>query len=249
MKKLIFFLGVMLMFSCSKDNNSSTGDETGKNGSVARFAIKDDFMYTIDFDYLRIFSLAVPSDPLLVQSVRVGYGLETIYIYGQHIYLGAVDGVYILNIDDPAHPHQTQKVEHHISCDPVVVQGIYAYSTQRVNNIGCGNFSWSSSALAVYDVSDPGNSELVKNIPMGEPYGLAVENTWLFVCDEDKGGVVVYDITNPADPIQKAITSVNEPRDIILMHPYMVVSTKTKFELYNYADPLNMYFVSSLILH
>jgi len=245
MKKLIVIIFAIVISSCSKDGSTSSGDDTGKNGSIARFAIKGDYMYTIDVNYVRIFSLVGHQEPQLVQSVKVAYGLETIFIYGDNIYLGAIDGVYILNINDPSHPHQTQKIEHHISCDPVVVQGNFAYSTQRVNATGCGTI-WHMSALAVYDVSDPNNPALSKEISMNSPFGLAVEGNWLFVCD---GGILVYDVTDPANPVEAAFTVCPEARDIITMYPYMVVSTKTEFKIFNYADPLYMYELGSLTLN
>jgi hypothetical protein len=246
MKNLFTIIVIVVLASCSKNDSLST-DNTGKNGSVTRFAIKDNLMYAIDFNYLSIYNISNNDNPVLVQSIKVAYGLETIYIYGDYVYLGSVDGVYVIDIKDPAHPHETEKIEHHLSCDPVVVQNNYAYSTQRVNATGCGS-RWHQSALAVYDVSQPLNSVLVKQIMMAQPYGLAVEGNWLYVCDPGKGGIVVYDISNPADPQQMNITSVTEPRDIITFYPYMIVSTTTKFEIYNYADPLNIYFVSSLAL-
>ena len=59
---------------------------------------------------------------------------------------------------------------------------------------------------------------------------------------------MVYDVTSPASPQEKKVTPLAEPRDIILMHPYMVVSTQNGFELYNYSNPLQMHYVSTLTL-
>ncbi len=249
MKKLFVVVCTVLLAACSKDNSLSTNDagNTGKNGSLTRFAIKDNFMYAIDNNYVRVFDISNNDNPIQVSSTEVAYGLETIFIYADYIYLGATDGVYVLNIANPNHPAALPKIEHHISCDPVVVQNDYAYSTQRVTATGCGHV-WQNSALAVYDVSQPNNATLVEEINMVEPYGLAVEGNWLYVCDPGRGGVVVYDISNPSNPVQKTVTHVNEPRDIITIYPYMIIATDTKFELYNYADPLNMYLISTLVL-
>jgi len=248
MRKIIFLITVILFAACGKNDVSTVGDATGKNGSITRFAIKDNLMYAIDINYLRVFDISDGDNPVLVQSMEVAYGIETIFIYENYIYLGAVDGVYVIDINNPISPHQLQKIEHHITCDPVVVQNNYAYSTQRVTTTGCGNH-WFQSALAVYDVSDINNSVLKKEITMGEPYGLAVEGSWLFVCDAVNGGILVFDITDPADPVEKSTANVIEPRDIILNYPYMLVATNTSFELYNYSDPLNIHFVSTFELY
>jgi len=245
MKKILFLITIIFFTACEKLQVNPESTATGKSGSISRFAIKDHLMYAIDVNYLRVFDITDGDHPVLVQSTEVDYGLETIFIYENYIYLGAVDGVYVLDINNPTSPHQLQKLEHHISCDPVVVQNNFAYSTQRVSATGCGDH-WLESALAVYDVTNPNEAELKKEIIMDEPFGLAVEGNWLYVCDN---GIVVFDITDPSDPIRKELVPVTNPHDIILNYPYMLVATSTSFELYNYADPLNIHFISTLVLN
>lgn len=245
---LILILLLATVSACSSDKSSGTGESsTGINGSITRFVIQGQYLYAIDLNYLKIFDLSDNDNPVLTSSIQVGYGLETIFIYGDYIYLGANDGVYVIGVSNPFQPVQMQKIQHHISCDPVVVQGNYAYSTQRVSAVGCGTM-WNISALVVYDVTDPLQSSLVKSIIMDHPYGLAVEGNWLYVCDPGQGGIVVYNIANPANPIEMTITSVTEPRDIILMYPYMIVSTANSFQIYNYSNPLNIYSLGTLII-
>jgi len=244
MKKLFFLIVIIFFASCEKFNVSPESEATGKSGSISRFAIKDNLMYAIDANYLRVFDISNSDHPVLVESTKVDYGLETIFIYGNYIYLGAVDGVYVIDINNPTAPHQLQKMEHHVSCDPVVVQNNYAYSTQRVSATGCGDH-WTQSELAVYDVSNINQSVLKNEIVMDEPFGLAAEGNWLYVCD---GGIVVFDITDPASPIRKDLVQVDNAHDIILNYPYMLVATSTSFELYNYSDPMNIHFVSTLAL-
>lgn len=253
MKKILLLLLPILMVSCDKQNSefNSAGiasNTTGKNGSLTRFAIKDNLMYTIDFNYVKVFDITNNNNPKLMGSTKVNYGLETITIYGHNIYLGANDGVYILDINNPTKPISLQKIEHHISCDPVVVQGNYAYSTQRVSAVGCGS-TWFQSALAVYNVTSTNQSNVETEIPMITPYGLSVEGNWLFVCDEGRGGIVVFDITQPNNPVEVALKTIAEPRDIITMYPYMIVSTKTNFQILNYANPLDIIYVNSIALN
>ena len=247
MNKIIVLITVIVFAACTKSDVSPSASETGKNGSITRFAIKDHLMYAIDLNYLRVFDITDNDHPVLVHSTKVDYGLETIFIYGSYIYLGAVDGVYVLDINNPTQPQQAQKIEHHVSCDPVVVQNDYAYSTQRMAG-GCGERRM-ISALSVYNISQPNNALLVKSLPMQAPYGLGVEGNWLYVCDPLEGGIVVFDISDPEDPIKRVVTPVIEPHDIILNFPYMLVATATTFELYNYSDPLNISFVSTFALY
>lgn len=248
MKKIFIAVCMLVLTGCSKDSDISSASETGKNGSIARFAIKGDLMYAIDLNYLRVFNISDSDHLQLVQSTEVDYGLETIFIYDHYIYLGAVNGVYVIEINNPTNPVQLEKIEHHISCDPVVVQNNIAYSTQRVSATGCGN-NWMTSALAIYDVSDVNNPVLRNQLSLSGPYGLAIENHNLFVCDPLQGGIIVFDITDPIHPEQHAIATVSEPRDLILNYPYMLVATENTFELFNYADPLNIHHVSTFDLY
>lgn len=249
MKNFILLVSIVLLTACSKNSaNLSQSNTTGKNGSLTRFAVKDNFMYAVDLNYLKVFDISNEDLPVLKNKIEVDYGIETISIYGNNIYLGAVDGVYIVDINNPLNPVELEKIEHHVSCDPVVVQNDIAYSTQRSNAIGCGN-NWTSSVLAIYDVADPLHPNLLTDIPMEQPYGLAVENKWLFVCDAGKKGVVVFDISDPKNPLEKDIIPIEEPRDLILTYPYMIISSKTAFKLYNYTNVLEATYVSTLELN
>ena len=59
MKKLFLILNAALLFSCAKEgSNLSNESNTGKNGSLTRFAIKDDFMYAVDLNYLKVFDIS-----------------------------------------------------------------------------------------------------------------------------------------------------------------------------------------------
>ena len=236
------------MYSCNKGSeNLLNANNTGKNGSLTRFAIKDDFMYAVDLNYLKVFDISNGDEPVLKNKIKVDYGIETISIYGNYVYLGAVDGVYIVDINTPQNPIELEKIEHHVSCDPVVVQNNIAYSTQRSNAVGCGT-NWSSSVLAVYDVSNPLSPNLLANVGMSQPYGLAVENNWLFVCDEGKEGVVIFDVSDPSNPEEKGKIKMEQPRDIILAHPYMIISSKTSFKIYNYSNVLEATYISTIQL-
>lgn len=248
MKKIILFLMIAILFGCNKQSITTEQNSTGKNGSLTRFAIKDNFMYAIDVNYLKVYDITQGDDPVLKNKIKVDYGIETISIYGEYVYLGAVDGVYIVDIKNPLNPIELEKIEHHVSCDPVVVQNNIAYSTQRSNAIGCGS-AWTESVLAVYDVANPQSPNLLTSIPMSQPYGLAIENNWLFVCDEGKGGVVVFDVSAPENPIQKQVIKIEQPRDIILTYPYMIISSKTAFKIYNYSNVLVPSYVSTFQLN
>jgi hypothetical protein len=107
--------------------------------------------------------------------------------------------MYIYDITEPAIPSFVSEFQHGTACDPVVVDGDYAYVTLRGGN-ACGALE---SGLFIVDISDITNPVLAESYPMEEPYGLGVKDEKLFVCDGSYG-LKVYDKTNVEDllPLQ-----------------------------------------------
>ena len=94
---------------------------------MSRFAISGDYMYALDQNQVLVYSVTNPEKPQLVSKVPTDYGLETIVIYDETIYIGSRNALYILNISNPAHPVLQSKSERadeiQGGCDPVVVKG------------------------------------------------------------------------------------------------------------------------------
>ncbi|MBK8848119.1 MAG: hypothetical protein IPO27_16910 [Bacteroidetes bacterium] len=107
MKKFIPFLAIVLFILSACEKETTTTSErkaTGQSGSITRFAIKDNYMYTIDVNYVKIFDISNNDNPVYKNSIKLDYGLETITIYGNGIYVGANDGLYYLDINNPENP-------------------------------------------------------------------------------------------------------------------------------------------------
>ena len=80
MKKLLFILlGVAALSSCEfdSDNNSS---ETGTGGSLARFTIKGNYLYAVDYSNLSTYNITDPTNITLSEKTNVGFGVETIFL-------------------------------------------------------------------------------------------------------------------------------------------------------------------------
>ncbi|WP_241240810.1 LVIVD repeat-containing protein [Maribacter sp. MJ134] len=96
--------------------------------------------------------------------------------------------MYIYDITEPQKPTFISEFRHGTACDPVVVDGDYAYVTLKGGNF-CGN---TDSGLYVVDVSDLANPELKVIYPMSGPNGLGIKGDRLFVCDGE-AGLKVFD--------------------------------------------------------
>jgi hypothetical protein len=206
MKKTLFavILICILFFQCEKDSSSSFSatsaaiQTTGQGGSLARFAITGNYLYSVDEQQLKVLDITNPAEPTLKQTVDVGFSIETIFPFKDKLFIGSTSQVYIYSIADPANP---KKLGTAISpqvlrrCDPVVAKDSVAFATLRTNG-PCGG---TQSILAIYDVKDVTNPIQKGTYNVTEPYGLGYSNDVLYVCDK-YAGLIVLDISKPYSP-------------------------------------------------
>lgn len=191
----ILFLSICL--SCSEDSDMSPKSDTGKGGSLARFTIVDSTMYLVDNREIKVFDIKNEKDPALVQSVNISANdIETIFHFGDYLYLGSSTGMYIYDIQDPRHPNYMSMATHASGCDPVVSDGEFAYVTVK-NTLACNRFR-NLNILEIYDVQDPGTPKLLSTTSMEAPSGLAIDDDILFVCDN---GLKVFDVSERRAPL------------------------------------------------
>jgi len=169
------------LIAFSQDN--SGGATTGVGGSLARFTITDDFLYTINDWRMKLFDITDLKNPTEGNTVELGWGIETIFPYQDKLFLGARNGMHIYDNSNPTLPEYISTYSHINTCDPVVVQGDYAYVTLRSGN-ECDNFT---NQLDVINIKDVHNPFLVKSYPMQNPHGLGINGTCLFIAEGDYG--------------------------------------------------------------
>lgn len=238
MKKLALLAGFLLLILPACEKDATNIDASGKSGSITRFAIHQGYMYVLNLNEVRTYSLQNPDQPVLVDRLQTNYGLETILIYDHTIYLGSSTALYILDISNPAKPailSQTNRdIEFFGGCDPVVVKGKYAYSTVKIIQNVCGLVS-AQSALLVYDVSVKSAPVHVGTYSLSLPNGLGYKDNYLFVCDEGADRLEVFDISDP-----QALTllgnysvDITDPYDLIVEGSKMIVSTKSDFQIFD----------------
>jgi len=184
------------MIAFAEDANMATdaGGGTGQGGSLARFKIVDDYLYAVDSHNINIFNISDLDNPEEKEDVYAGFDIETIFNKDNHLFLGSMRGMYIYDITNPAEPTFVSEFEHGTACDPVVVDGDYAYVTLRGGN-WCGA---TESGLYIVDISNIENPELAIIYSMDGPYGLGIKDEKLFICDGD-AGLKVYDKTDIND--------------------------------------------------
>ena len=205
----------VLFIACSDTSSTSDSNATGQGGSLTRFAINGNYLYIVDHNAIQVFNTQ-NSTFEKIGSVDVSSGLETIFVKGNYLYLGAQDAMFIYDISIPQSPSFIFRYSHITSCDPVVVQGNRAYVTLRSGsrcNLGV-------NALEIIDITNPYNPTLIANYPMTSPHGLGVDGNLLFIC-EGSAGLKVYDITNEHQiQLRKEVTNIDAydviPKDGLL---------------------------------
>ena len=141
-KSLLIYL--VFLLSCDSSSDFSFGGNfsgdvqmsgessgTGIGGSMARFTIRDDYLYTVDSYDLKTFDIRDRLNPKITSEVNLGWGIETIFPYGENLFIGAQSGMHIYGLENKEEPNYISSYEHVTSCDPVVVQDSYAYVTLR----------------------------------------------------------------------------------------------------------------------
>ncbi len=206
-------------------------DATGTGGSMARFTIVDDFLYALHDSYIQLVRIDDPVHPSLWSRVDVGWGIETIFPYGDNLFIGSTTGMFIYDNTDPENPTQLSSFAHVTSCDPVVAQGDYAYVTLRSGSF-CGGGVDRLDILDITDLTDP---VMVETYSMQGPYGLAIDGSTLFVAD-GVAGLKVYDVTDPMDIDLLAFETNHETYDIILIPPLAMVVGPDGLDQYDYSD-------------
>jgi hypothetical protein len=216
---------------------------TGVGGSMARFTIVNNFLYTVDYSQLYAFNISNLKQPIKESVTSIGWGIETIFPYGKHLFIGSETGMIIYDISAPATPKYLSNFAHVRSCDPVVVQDTLAYVTLRGGN-ECGGFT---NQLDVINIKDLGNPRLIKSYSMTGPYGLGIDKTTLFVCD-GVAGLKVYnasDVHNIDKNMIKTYSNI-DAYDVIPFNNLLIMIGKDGLHQFDYSNPANIVFLSKL---
>ena len=249
----IFFLGLFLsIYACSSDSSfgpaQNASGSNGTGGSMARFAIVDSTMYSVDDNKLYVFDLSNDQNPVQLSSVQLAEGIETIFPYGNYLFLGTQTGVFIIDITDRDNPFstsgQTVAQSHVTSCDPVVVNDTIGFVTLRMNSTICGNFI-ADSRLEILDLKDYNNISVIATHQLESPYGLALKGNHLYVCD-GAAGLKVFDVSDPYNIILLKTYGDIEVYDVIPNGDVlMVIGPKNLFQ-FSISDPVNIVEISRI---
>lgn len=232
---LLALVGLVAACDAFYDSGSDTSSN-GVGGSMSRFACVGNHLYVVDENYLQCFDLSDSSK--LVRTARIQSNwsnrIETIFPTDSLLFLGSTNGMYIFNLKNPNRPSFEYLYTHVVSCDPVVVQGRYAYVTLRTDF----DVDFCSQGVNQLEVIDLSNIKSPKNVgiyPMLNPRGLGIDGNLLFVCDGMD--LLVMDASDPlALSTVKRMALDGTPYDVIAHDGLLTVTYSNGIRQYTYSN-------------
>jgi hypothetical protein len=218
------------------------GNQVGTNGSLTRFSIINNFLYTVGYSNLTAFDIGQPYAPAYASTVQVDWHVETIYPLKDRLFVGTNNGMYMYDVQkSPSTPALIGSFTHIRACDPVIADDDYAYITLNDSSACLG----SNNELQIVDIRDVGNSFLVKKYQLTHPVGLSKDGNTLFICD-GKEGLKIY---NAADvnnlQLTKELKDANV-YEVVAENGLAIVVAYDGLYQYDYSDPDNIHLISKL---
>jgi hypothetical protein len=231
-----YFMAEGMTGGIKMDNSFSSASAAGnKNvgmtGSMSRFAIYKNFLYTVLNNQLGVFNIESSTPEKMGDNVYVGFNVETIFSYKENIFMGTPTGMLIYSVSNPLKPEYQSSLQHVYGCDPVVVENDIAYVTVHSGN-NCGQ---NNNQLIVIDVKDVKSPKAIVTYEMTKPKGLGIDNNTLFICDE---GLKIFDAANPKGIMVNQLAHFDTMKgyDLIAYNKLLMMIAEDGIYQYDYTD-------------
>jgi hypothetical protein len=221
---------------------SPSGGGTGINGSTARFAIKDNKLYAIHNDSLKVVNIENANDLTIEHGMLVGSGIEAMYPFGNSLYIASNTGVHAYSLSNPRMPVYQNFIGHVTGCDPVVANNTNLFLTIHSGTSCRGN---DINELQIFELGPNNSATILARKGMNNPLGLGFKNNTLYVCDRGKG-LVVFDITNPGVTSEIKTILNSDFKDVIPYENLLVCIVESGVRYYDITDNTNPIFLSEV---
>jgi Uncharacterized conserved protein len=246
MQAVKYFVYLSLIFtlwsSCDKQSaigNNNNGNQVGQGGSLARFTIVNQYLYTVDGRYLSVFDISNPHAPVYKNKLNIGWNIETIYPFKDKLFIASSTAMYIYNIQNPINPSFESMAQHITGCDPVAANDSIAFLTIH-GGTRCGN---NLNVLQVYSIKNIAQPELLTSINLKKPMGLGLKGNYLYVCDRGVG-LRCYNVSNPSSPMQIQLVTAEDFVDVIPMDSVMMCMLSDGAAFMDISTPYNIKMLS-----
>jgi hypothetical protein len=236
---------VFVLYSANPvaSSGSAAVSPFGMGGSMARFTITNDRLYTVGNSNLDVFNITNAANPFNVARRNLGWSIETIYPFGNQLFVGSTSGMFVYDISNADNPVQTGQFSHVRSCDPVIADNQYAYVTLR-SGTTCQGYT---NQLDVLKLNGSNNPSFLKTYNLTNPFGLSKDGNYLFICD-GKGGLKVFNAADPYNIVLLKTLPVGEAHDVIAFNGWALLVTDNGLYQYDYSDINNIRLLSRINL-
>jgi hypothetical protein len=231
--------------NCEKDlvlyNASSNSNGGGQGGSMARFAIVSDYLYSVSSSFLSTHDISNESDPVSVHTIPMGWNIETVYPFRDKLFIGSATGMFIADISKPDEPSISGQFQHARACDPVVADDQYAYVTLRTGTRCDGT----QNQLDILDVTNVQSPKLIKTFLMTNPHGLGIKGDFIYLCD-GSDGLKVFDAKNKMAINEIQRMPVKDATDVIIRNNLLILVAGKGIYQYSIAEDGKLSLLSTI---
>ncbi len=225
----------------TSDPGAKNNDAGGAGGSMARFALLNQYLYTVSNNSITSFYVNDAAAPELKTTSNIAnWTIETIYPFKDKLFIGSQNGMFVYSVSDPANPAQLGMSTHVQTCDPVIADDNYAYVTLRSGN-KCAGFT---NQLDIMSFDNIVNPIVLTSYQMTNPRGLSKDGSNLFICDENI--LKVYDASDINNIKLQSQASLPETFDVIAHNNIALVVAKDGLYQFDYSDIHNLHQLSKI---
>jgi hypothetical protein len=128
-------------------------------------------------------------------------GAETLTIAGNFVYVGAAQGLIVIDFSEPLKPRVVARLSSISKPTAIAVQFRYAFVTD-------------AEGLKVVDITDPRQPRLAARVPIATAHSVYVARTYAYVAAGSRG-LVIVDVERPEQPfIDQVYTADGELNDV-----------------------------------
>ncbi len=236
--------GVVYFDNAFAFQSSSKSSPVGIAGSMARFALVNNYLYTVGYSDITVFNITNATQPVFANKLPVGWNVETIYPFKNKLFIGSNSGMFIYDVTaSPENPSRVGEFSHVSACDPVIADDNYAYVTLH-SGTACLGYE---NQLDIVKLNNLSNAQLAKTYNLTNPHGLSKDGNLLFICD-GTAGLKIYDAKNILNLQLLQQISGLETYDVIAYNKKALVVASDGLYQYDYSNARNIHLLSKMNL-
>lgn len=195
-------------------------------GTTEDLIVEDNYVYMSNHG-LRIIDISDPSNLSVIGSFTTHYGTDKINKDGDLIFLidWNIGGARIISINSINDPKEIAQI--------IINQGIISLATFN-------DYIYLSQgdSLGIWSIVDPTSPAHVTTLPLqGYCSELLVKDSLLITC-QDPGGIIIYNVSNPSDPILISSLETNLPViELTTEGDYILGGTPNGFKIIDATNP------------